>query len=291
MSDKVLGDLEIFGVVTIGSRTDGTSGVYTLPFDKGADGTVLGVAPAPSSTGLSGTMVQWIKAPQLVGGNGIEVIQTTGNQLIISLYVPLSASLSVSPNSFEIGQSITACNLSWSYNKDVVSQSLNNGIGSLPPLQRSYVYTTIVPITSNRSFTLTGNDGTNNASSTANINFNKRRYWGTIPASQNTFPTNAQILAGSSEFASNRNKSITYNCSTPVGGNYFYYCYPTSYGLSNVTVNGFPFSDWFDPNNLSEGMVLPTTIPVTSQYGYIENYYIYRVFNVQNGASIPVVYG
>jgi hypothetical protein len=331
MSDKIYGDLEVFGVVTIGSRTDGISGEYTLPYKKGNNGSILGIAPAPSSTSLSGTMVQWLDPSSdilnlvtgdslnslvnstsaatlcaanlftlehlddvsvgISGQSGIEVAVVGNNQFIISLYTALSASLSVSPNTLEFGQSITACALNWSYNKSVVSQSIDNGIGTLGIAVRNYNFTTITPITTNRSFTVTGNDGTQNANSTATVSFYKRRYWGTIPASQNTLPTNAQLLAGSSEFSTGRGKSITYNCSTPSGGRYFYYSYPSSYGVSNVTVNGFPFSDWFDPNNPPIGTVTPSTISVTGQYGHIENYLVYRVYNPQNGASIPVVYG
>jgi hypothetical protein len=331
MPDKIFGDLEIFGVVTVGSRTDGVSGAYTLPFKKGDNGTILGIAPAPSSTGLSGTMPQWLSPTDapfnlvtastldtlvnstsaatlcaanqftldhlgdvsvgISGQNGIQVSVVGNNQFIISLYTPLSASLSVSPNTLEIGQSITACALSWSYNKSVVSQSLDNGIGSLHIAQRTYSFTTPTPITSNRSFTVSGHDGTQGANASATIGFYKRRFWGTIPASQNSLPTNSQLLAGSSELSTGRGKSITYNCSTPVGGNFFYYAYPTAYGAASTTVNGFPFSDWFNPLDLANGTVNPTTVSVTGQYGHIENYFVYRVFNVQNGASIPVVYG
>jgi hypothetical protein len=227
----------------------------------------------------------------ITGANGIQVTQLSGNNFIISLYTPLSASLSVSPNTLEVGQSITACSLNWSYNKNIISQSLDNGIGSLPSLQRTYSFTSVTPITSNRSFTVTGYDGTQNANSTATISFYKKRYWGTIPSSQNSLPTNAQLLAGNNELSSGRSKSITYNCSVPSGGNYFYYAYPAVYGQANVTVNGFPFSDWFNPTNPSTGTVTPSTVSVTGQYGHIENYLVYRVFNVQNGASIPVVYG
>jgi hypothetical protein len=181
--------------------------------------------------------------------------------------------------------------LNWSYNKSVISQSLDNSIGSLPIDQRIYNFTTPTPITSNHSFTVSGHDGTQGADATATIGFYKRRYWGTIPSSQNALPTNAQLLSGSSELAANRNKSIKYDCSTPSGGQYFYYAYSSVYDISDVTVNGFPFSDWFDPINPSIGTVTPVTVSVTGQYGYIENYLIYRVYNPQHGAAIPVVYG
>jgi hypothetical protein len=330
MTDKVFGDLEVFGVITVGSNTGSSSGnAYTLPYVKGASSTFLGIAPAPSATGLTGNMVQWLDGTQapfnyvtnsqlsaltnstsaatlsaanqftlahlqavnigISGQNGIQVQQLSGNNFIISLYIALTASMSVSPNSLEIGQSITACSLNWSYNKSIVSQSINNGIGALSSLLRTHNFTTSTPISSNLSFIVTGNDGTQNASSTATINFFKRRFWGTIPAAQGDLPTNSQILASSSEFSSNRSKSITYDCSTPSGGNYFFYTYPVVYGLSSVTVSNLSFADWFVPPNVQS--TTPATITVTNQYGYNESYYIYRVWNVQNGASIPVVFG
>lgn len=60
MSNKIYGDLDIYGVVTVGSKTDGSSGAYTLPFRIGNNGYILAISPAPSSTGISGSMAQWV---------------------------------------------------------------------------------------------------------------------------------------------------------------------------------------------------------------------------------------
>ena len=325
MSDKIFGDLEIFGVVTVGSGAP--SGSYTLPYNKGNDGSILGIAPAPSSTGLSGTMVQWLdpySSPfnfvtsaqlnsltnstsaatlcaanqftlnniinvEITGQGGITVTEVSTNHFIIALYVPLTASLSVIPSTQECGQSITAAALSWSYNKSIISQNLDNGIGSLSAALRAYNYTTVVPITSSRSFSITGNDGTQNAYSTATVSFYSKRYWGTVPSS-GSLPSNAELLAGSGELTSTRVKTITYNCSTPSGGNYFYYCYPKSFGLATITINNLSFSDWYDPLNPLVATTTPATISVTGQYGAVKDYYMYRNFVAQYGASIPVVY-
>lgn len=354
MSTPIYGDLNIYGVVTIGSRTENTSSgeSYTLPYNKGSNLSVLAIAQAPSSTGLSGSIVQWVDLTSspfnlvtssamsaaisaaissaissisginveisgvggvvvteigvnsflisggstqppvaITGQNGIQVNQVATNQFVISLYTALTASLAVAPNSLEVGQSITAASLTWSYNKaSVVSQSIDNGIGSLSVGLRAYNYTTSQSITANKTFTLTGNDGTQNATSSATISFSTKRYWGTIPSISGGLPSNSQILAASQELSTSRNKSITFNCATPSGGNYFWYAYPTAYGLASVTVNNFSFAAWYDPLNPGTASVSPATITVTNPYGHSENYYIYRVFNAQNGSSIPVVF-
>lgn len=313
MATPIHGDLNIYGVVTVGSRTENISSgeAYTLPYNKGANLSVLAITQAPTSTGLTGTMVQWVDPTAsplnlvtsftlsaainaippvgITGQSGITVIQVSANQFIISLYVPLTASLSSIPSSLEVGQSITAATLNWSYNKPaVVSQSIDNGIGSLAIGLRTYNYTTSTPITSNKTFTLTGNDGVQNANSSATITFSKKRYWGTSPSISAGLPGNAQILAGNQELSSTRVKTITFDCSTPSGGNFFWYTYPTAFGLANVTINNLTFASWFDPATSGSPSVSPATISVTNPYGHVENYYMYRVFNVQNGSNIPV---
>lgn len=360
MTDKLYGDLNVFGVVSVGVRTDGSSGSYTLPYTKGVVGDILATVSAPISTGIL-DYTQWTSPSKLglatsslvastsaqtlslansyvtatsggivsaanqytnslvadtssatltsanlfalsllssgglvgiTGQNGIYVTQVGINQFIISLYTQITSNLSVSPSLLEIGQTVNSVNLNWSYNKPaVVSQSLDHGIGSLPINLRSYNFIPGTPITSNTSFILNASDGIGSTSDSATIEFRRKRYWGTIPSSQNSLPTNSQLLAKSSELSTSRGKTITYNCATPSGGNYFYYCYPTSYGQSNVSINNLSFNSWFDPLNPGDDATTPVTVSVTGQYGHVENYYMYRVFNPQNGSAITVVYG
>lgn len=227
----------------------------------------------------------------ITGQNSILVTQVGKNQFVISIGTPLSVDLSVSPSTNEIGSQVTGANLTWSINNTIISQSIDNGIGSLPIGDRDYLYLASPPITSNRTFTITANDGSTSDTDTATVSFYKRRFWGTIPSVSGGIPSNSQLLAGNSELSSSRTKTINYNCATPSGGNYFYYCYPTSYGLATATINNLVFSDWYDPLNPPDASTSPATISVTNQYGHVENYYMYRSYNVQNGSSITVVYG
>jgi len=210
----------------------------------------------------------------LIGENGIDVLIPDDKNTIISLHVNLSGSLSISPNTAEMGQVITGVNLSWSYNKPVLSQSLSNGIGTLSPLSlRNYTHSPIV-INTNTSYILTAGDGYTTINPSTSITYYHRRYWG---VSINTSLTDTEIKMGSTELSNSKSKSITYNCT---GGRRFWYAYPTYLGLASVTVNGFPFSGWI-------GGTTPQTISITNAYGYTENYYYYMVSNIQNGASIP----
>jgi len=173
----------------------------------------------------------------------------------------------------EIGSEIADVTLSWSYNKDEVSQSLNQGIGAVDVGVRSILVDG--PFTADRSWTLTMSDGQTQRQASTGIAFRRRRYWG---VSALTELNNAQILAlGGSEFATNFNKTITYNAS---GGRYPYYAYPSSFGIpASVTVGGLSFSDFS-----------VTVVSLTNASGHTENYNVLRFNNIQTGAAITVVW-
>jgi hypothetical protein len=212
----------------------------------------------------------------LIGQNGIDIIHPNGKQSIISLHVDLSGNISSSPSILEFGQVITSVVLNWSYNKSIISQSLNNGIGVLNPILTTYTHSPIL-INSNTTYTLTSNDGYTTITPSANITYYHRRYWG---VSTNSSLTSTEIKLGSSDLSNSKTKNITFDCT---GGRRFWYAYPASFGYSNVTVNGFPFSGWI-------GGTYPQTISITNSYGYTENYYYYMVNNIQNGSSISTAF-
>lgn len=212
----------------------------------------------------------------LVAGPGIE-IDKSDKQTTIGLYVNLTGSLSITPSIAELGQVITNVTLNWSFNKsEIVSQSLNNGIGALNTSLRTYVHSPIV-ISSNTTYSLTASDGTNTIIPSASISYYHRRFWG---VSTNSSLTEAEIESGSTELSNSRNKNITFNCT---GGRRFWYAYPASFGLSTVSVNGFPFTGWI-------GGTAPQIISLTNAYGYTENYYYYMSNNIQNGSAIPAAF-
>ena len=95
-------------------------------------------------------------------------------------------------------------------------------------------------VTGVHTFTIKAKD-TNDVEFSRTITYNwlAKRYWG-VSSSEEL--TDAELLTFSQELASNKNKSLKYDCT---GGKYFYFAYPSSFGdANNITVesmawNGF----------------------------------------------------
>ncbi len=185
------------------------------------------------------------------------------------LYIEPSVSISGGGN-YEIGSTRATTTLTWSWNKAIQSQSLNQGIGSLDPALRTYTYAN--PISADTTFTITGTDGTTQKSASTSVNFLPKRYWG---VSAKTSLTDEEIIALSSELSTSRVQTRTFDCS---GGKYFYFAIKTSYcnGIA-FKVGGLSFSD-----------MIVSTRQFTNASGYTDSYNIYRVNNIQTGSAIQV---
>ncbi len=185
------------------------------------------------------------------------------------LYVTPTVSISGGGN-YEIGSTRATTTLTWTWNKTIQSQSLNQGIGNLDPTLRTYTYES--PISTDTTFTITGTDGTTQKSASTNLRFLPKRYWG---VSAKTSLTDEEIIALSSELSTSRAQTRTFDCS---GGKYFYFAIKTSYcnGIK-FKVGGLSFSD-----------MLVETRQFTNASGYTDSYNIYRVNNIQTGSAIVV---
>lgn len=190
--------------------------------------------------------------------------------LYITPSVTLKAENTASNVYYEIGTTKTSTALTWTWNKNIRTQSLNQSIGSLDPALGSYTYTT--SYTTDKTFTITGSDGTTTKTSSVNVKFIPKRYWG---VSTETSLTDEQILVLSGELSTNRIQSRIFDCS---GGKYFYFVIRTAYcdGIL-FKVGGLGFSD----------MDVITRNVVNAQ-GYSAEYNIYRVHNLQTGSAISV---
>lgn len=185
------------------------------------------------------------------------------------LYIKPSVSVSGGGN-YEIGSTRSSTKITWSWNKSIVSQSLNQGIGDLDASLREYTYTT--PIASDTTFTVTGSDGKNTATGSTKISFLPKRYWG---VSEKTSLTDSDIIGLSSELSTSRTQTRTFDCS---GGKYFYFAIKTSYCTGiKFKVGGLSFSD----------MEIETR-QFTNASGHTDSYNIYRVTKIQTGAAIVV---
>lgn len=170
----------------------------------------------------------------------------------------------------EIGSTVNNVNLAWAINKAIASQSINQGIGSLDAALRELALTS-QGITSNRTYTLTVSDGTNQDQASTTVAFLNKRYWG---VSAETTLDDAEIIALSQELSSSRLQSRTFDCT---GGRYFYFAFPASFGTPSFRVGGLAFSD-----------MTVVTRDFTNASGHTSSYQIWRSTNLQTGAAIPV---
>ena len=231
---------------------------------------------APAATPAAGIAITAARADHIHPLPNVSLIPygntTVGAVLEQLTYLEPTASLS-GGGTREVGETVTSVSLTWNYNKEIVSQSLNQGIGDLIPTLRSYTHSE-QSITSNRTYTITANDGKKNVTANTTIAFNYRRYWG---VSANPTLADAEILAMSSEFSSSRSQTRTFNCS---GGRYFYLVWPASWGTGSFNVGGLAFSDL---HQVTRDMVnsAGATVPVL----------ITRCNILQNGTAIQVTVG
>ena len=188
------------------------------------------------------------------------------------LHVSLSASLSVVGGAIhEIGEVVTDVTLAWTVNKDVTTQTLNNGIGALAATLRAYTHSG-QSISSSRTYTLTVSDGSETKNASVTLEFQPKRFWG---VSANPTLTDTEILAMSQEFATGRAQTRTFDCS---GGKYFYVILPADFGAATFLVNGFTYSAYE-----------LVTRNVSNEYSHTQMYNIYRSSLVMNGSAITVV--
>jgi hypothetical protein len=173
---------------------------------------------------------------------------------------------------FETGFEINGINLTWTWNKPIESQSINNGIGALPKEDRAY-FNASVNITDNTTYTVTGTDGTTSVSDSTSFTFRPRRFWGVSSEEQ---LSDVEILAlEGSDLNNGRAQSRLFDCS---GSRYFYIVYPSAYGEATFTVGGFNYTNYE-----------LVTQDVVNAHGQAISYHIYRSGLIQTGSGISVV--
>lgn len=198
-------------------------------------------------------------------------IRTVKEALDQLLYISPDITSFTGGGTYEKGSTVNSINLSWTLNKEVTSQSINQGIGDLEVGLRKYDISD-ANLTEDTTYTLTVSDGKNSDSASTSVLFRQKRYWG---VSTETSLTNEQILALSQEFSTGRNQNRTFDCS---GGKYFYFVIPTQY------CNGIQFK----VGGLSFTGIEETTIQLTNASGYEASYNVYRCSNIQTGSAINV---
>lgn len=180
------------------------------------------------------------------------------------LYVRPSVALS-GGGTYEIGSTVNTVNLSWNINKTIISQSIDNSIGAITVGTTLYAISS-ANITSQKTYTITVDDGKQTATSSTSVVFRNRRCWG---VSSSTDYTSALLTSLSSELLESRIKTFSVTSNT---GQYVYYAYPSRLGTSRFFVGGF-----------EGGFSLVSTLSYTNPSGYTEDYYVYRSENSSLG--------
>lgn len=220
--------------------------------------------------------------------NSLTITPISGsNEVQITLYTAITGSINNDIGTVEIGSSVASVTFNWSYNNgdaDPESQLIKRGTLTIaiPPVgNRSVVYNPGSALTSNTTFTLEATDGITNITPTTSVLFRNKRYWG-VTASRPMPDNDILTMNDGEEFSTSRSKTITYDAS---GGAYFWFAYPTSFGLASVKANGLAFSSWYDGIGESTS---PQTRSFTNASGHTEDYYVYVSYNLQNGSAIEV---
>ena len=166
-------------------------------------------------------------------------------------YNPAVSSFTNNHNTVEIGTVINSVNLAWTLNKDkslLTALSINNGIGDVLPdttgTTGSKTHTDT--FTTDRTYTMTMNDGQNTATKNTYIRFRHARYWGRID--HKTGISDADILALDGAGIGS-GKDLTEQIDKSFNGmdmqsQYFCYAFMSSLGEAQFKVNGLLNGDF-----------------------------------------------
>lgn len=167
----------------------------------------------------------------------------------------------------EVGTTVNTVNLSWSYNKAISAQSINQGIGSLNIALTSYEDSGL-SLTTNTTYTLSAT-GSPTGSDTANttVYFRYKKFYGKDSDAGPLSDAEIKALANSA-FATSRSTSFTITCSAE----YIYISYPKAWGEASFTVNGLDNTAW-----------TLTDASFTNDAGSTYDAYTYRSDNLLTG--------
>lgn len=164
-----------------------------------------------------------------------------------------------SRTAYEMGEKVTSVTFTWTYNKDMVSQTLT-GCDLADETVRTATYST--EFNSNKTFTLSASDGTESATRSITISFRDKVYFG--GASQPDTYDSAFVLGlGTANFATAKKGTYSMNVGA---GQYGYLAIPTAFGaIDSVWIGGFEVT----VDNCG-------AINFTNASGYTSSYTIYK---------------
>ncbi|MBD3591495.1 hypothetical protein [Bacteroides sp. GM023] len=158
--------------------------------------------------------------------------------------------------------SMQTINLSWSYDRDIISQSINRETIAVDVRTKQYE-----GIVADTTYTLSAIfDGQTYTKSTS-VEFRLKKYYG---VSVREMLTDEEALALPSLWAGRAQTSTVFDCT---GGKFPYYILPTSMVAGiQFWIGGLRNSDWIEEVR-----------EITNAYGYTESYTVFRLNSIQTG--------
>ena len=187
---------------------------------------------------------------------------------------PQITSFTMTPSTtvYEVGQTVNSLVFNWTTNKDIISQTLTDCVLADETV-RTATYNT--PLSANKTFTLSINDGENTSNKSLSIAFRHKFYWGnaTLP---DTFDSAFILGLPKSQFATGKTGTYSMTLGTD---EYGFLAYPVSFGtIEVVNIGGF------DTEVVDCG-----TIDFTNASGNTTAFKIYRTGRSGLGSISPVI--
>lgn len=188
-------------------------------------------------------------------------------------YEPLAVSYfrigGSSPLTREKGNTLNTVVFTWDYNTGVISQSISGGITLLPTDRTKTLLNQ--NLTTDKTWTLTGNDGTSQITRNVTVQFLNSIRW---IAMQEQSITSSLLHTWNSKLQASFSTEFTV---TAGANDYIYFAAPQSYGTAKLWIGGF------------EEIFTQTPFTYVNQYGHSQDYYIYKSENKGLGLTTVTV--
>ena len=182
-----------------------------------------------------------------------------------------SFKMTPSTTTYEIGTKVDSLVFEWTVNKDILSQTLT-GCTLADETVRTATYAT--QLSSNKTFTLSVNDGENSASASKTISFLNKIHWGSC-VEPVTYDSAFILGLTNGKLTSSNKGDFSFNAGS---GEYCYFAVPTGMKITSAWVNGFQA-------DLQEVI----TVSHTNASGNTSNYTISRFGNTGLGSFVATV--
>lgn len=165
------------------------------------------------------------------------------------------ADLSVTPSIAEMGSTVSSLILRWSYNRDIVKQTLNGEVIDVSLREKRITE----PIRTTTIFKLIGYLESGQVSKSSTLEFCNGIYYG---KSSSTIYDDDLVKSLTKKLSNSKSRNLTVNAGK---GEYIYYCLPSRLGEPTFVVGGF-----------EGGFDRVAVIDFTNNSNFTEPYYIYR---------------